>query len=109
MHEEALLKDLRRKVDELSAGQGGARVVRARVTLGALAHLDEPRLRELWTRAMTGGPAEAAALEVELVPGIEHPRARDVVLRSVTFADTPEGGAPQGPGTGPSPSSPARR
>ena len=89
VHEQTLLKELRRKVDELSAAHGRAPIVRARVAVGVLSHLDEPRLRELWTRAMAGGPAANAALEVELLPGLDHPQAASVVLRSVTF-DEPE-------------------
>jgi len=93
MHEEALLRDLRAKVDELSKGNGGAAVVRARVVLGALSHLDEPWLRELWARAMADGPAARAVLEVELLPSLDDPRATSVVLSSVTFADGPPGNA----------------
>jgi Zn finger protein HypA/HybF involved in hydrogenase expression len=90
MHEEALLRELREKVDELSRAHGNAPIVRAHVAVGALSHLDEPRLRELWERAMAGGPAAGARLEVELLPGTDDPRAASVVLRSVTFAE-PEG------------------
>jgi len=89
MHEEALLRDLRSKVEELSRANGGATVVRAQVALGALAHLDEPRLRALWARAMAGGPAESSRLEVELLAGTDHPHASSVILRSVTFAEAP--------------------
>ena len=97
MHEEALLRDLRAKVAELSRANGGATVVRARVALGALAHLDEPRLRALWARAMVGGPAEASRLEVELLPGTDHPQASSVILRSVTFAEAPARAEGRGP------------
>jgi Zn finger protein HypA/HybF involved in hydrogenase expression len=109
MHEEALLRDLRRKVDELSVQHGGARIVRARVTLGALSHLDEPRLRELWTRAMHGGAGEAAALEVNLLPGLDDPRSSSVVLESVTFGEPPPSDRPGGATPRPSPSSEAGR
>ncbi len=85
MHEEALMRDLRRKVEELSRGAGGAAILRASVALGPLAHVDEPRLRQLWARAMAGGPAEAAVLEVELLPSPTDPRAASLLLRTVTF------------------------
>jgi Hydrogenase/urease nickel incorporation, metallochaperone, hypA len=87
MHEEALVHDLRRKIDELAAAHGHAAIVRARVAVGELSHLDERRLRELWSRAMADGPAANAALEVELLSGIDHPQASSVVLRSVTFEE----------------------
>lgn len=96
MHEEALVQDLRRKVEELSAGHGRAPILRARVALGTLSHLDERRLRELWPRAMAGGPAAGAALEVELLPGIDHPQASSVVLRSVTFDEPDRKGPAEG-------------
>lgn len=85
MHEEALMRDLRRKVEELSRGAGGAPILRASVVLGPLAHVDEPRLRQLWARAMAGGPAERAVLEVELLSSPTDPRAASLVLRTVTF------------------------
>lgn len=87
MHEAALLRDLRSKVDELSRAHGSAPIVRARVALGALAHLDEPALREHWAGAMAGGPAAGAVLEVEMLPGVDHAQATAVVLRTVTFGD----------------------
>lgn len=109
MHEEALLNDLRRKVEELSSAHGGARIVRARVALGALSHLDERRLRELWDRAMAGGPAANAPLEVELLPSIEDERAGSLVLRSVTFAEPASpAGSPGAAKRPPSSSSPGR-
>lgn len=108
MHEEALLRDLRRKVDELSRSHGGARVVRARVALGALSHLDEPRLRELWARAMAGGPADGATLEVDPPGRVDEPGAASIVLRSVTFSDGGTPDAAGAPGPRPPPSSPSR-
>ncbi len=95
MHEQALIQDLRRKLDELSAAASGARIVRARVALGPLCHLDERQLTELWGRAMAGGPAAAATLEVETVPSVDDPAAASIVLRSVTFAEGP----PAAPGS----------
>lgn len=102
MHEEALLRDLRRKIDELSVAHPGCPVVRARVVLGPLAHLDEPRLRELWARGMAGGPAAGAQLEVDLLETLDDAGSASIVLRSVTFTE-PErpspapGRRPRGP------------
>ena len=98
MHEEALLRDLRRKVDALSAEHGGATIVRARVAVGRLSHLEPAHLREHWVRAMAGGPAAEAVLDVETIPGLDDPHATAVVLRSITFAEPPTPGsfAPDG-------------
>ena len=109
MHEEALLRDLRQKVDELSRANGGTPIVRARVALGPLSHLDEPRLRQLWARAMAGGAAAGSTLEVELLLAVDDPPAASVVLRSVTFADTPPAAAAlAAPARSPSSSPPGR-
>lgn len=86
MHEEALVHDLRRKLDQLSQIYGGRAIVRAHVAVGTLSHLDEPRLRELWSRAMAGGPAADAVLSVDTL-AIDDPAATSVVLRSVTFEE----------------------
>ena len=95
MHEERLVRDLRAKVEELSRAHGGARLLRARVALGPLSHLDEERFRQLWERTMEGGPAETAVLEVETLERLDDPAAASIVLRTVTFEERP--GQP-GPG-----------
>lgn len=95
MHEERLVRDLRAKVDELSRAHGGARLRRARVALGPLAHLDAERFRRLWERTMAGGPAEGAVLEVETIERLDDPAAESIVLRTVTFEE-PTGPAPTG-------------
>lgn len=104
MHEEALLRRLRAKVDQLSAEQGGAAIVRARVAFGVLSHLDEPRLRAVWSRAMAGSAAEGCSLDVEAIVGLDDPGADAVVLRSVTFGDRPAaaGAPPSAPSVSPS-------
>jgi hypothetical protein len=89
MHEERLVRDLRAKVDELSRAHGGARLLRARVALGPLAHLDAERFRRLWERTMAGGPAEATVLEVETIERLDDPGAASIVLRTVTFEEAP--------------------
>ena len=96
MHEEALVRDLRRKLDELSRAHRSEAIVRARVAVGPLSHLDEPRLRELWTRVMAGGPAAEAELIVETPAALDGPDAASVVLRSVTFSEGEAPGAPRG-------------
>ncbi|HTT16194.1 MAG TPA: hypothetical protein VMH49_02385 [Thermoplasmata archaeon] len=87
MHEEALVRRLRAKIDALSEAQGRAPIVRATVLLGPLSHLDEPRLRALWARAMAGSAAEHAELTVEASASWDAPSADALVLRTVTFAE----------------------
>jgi hypothetical protein len=87
MHEEALVRDLGRKLAELSREHDGARIVRVRVALGVVSHLDERRLRELWPSRFADGPASGASLEVETLGDPADPRAASLLLRSVTFDD----------------------
>ncbi len=98
MHEQAFFEDLRRKVNDLARDHGGARVVRARLWLGALAHPDEARLRALWGTGMRGSAAADATLEIERSNDVGDPRAQAIVLRTVTFE---ENGAPSVPRTHP--------
>lgn len=83
MHEEALFKDLRLKIEELAAGQGSRRIVRVTLWLGALSHLTEGHLREDWPRVVEGTAAERAALDIQVSNDMDDPRASSVVLVSV--------------------------
>ena len=80
MHEEALLKDLRRKIEEIAAAQAARRITRIVLWVGALSHFTEEHLREDWSRVVSGTPAEGAALEVECSNDLNDPRAQKVVL-----------------------------
>lgn len=86
MHEEALLRDLLGKLDEVAATDGASRVTRVRVRLGALAHLTESGLRNRWPAATQGTRAEDSVLEVVVSSDPRDPRAGDVVLESVDVA-----------------------
>lgn len=90
MHEEALLADLRRKLEEIGAAHG-RRITRVNVWIGALAHVTEPGLRARWTELAAGTSAEGARLEVESSTRIADPRATGVVLVSVDLDATTGG------------------
>ncbi len=92
MHEEALLRDLRRALGELAVGERPARIVRARVWLGALSHVSESRLRDAWEGLVRGGPADGCAVEVETSSDPADPLASAVVLRAVDLEDARPGG-----------------
>ena len=83
MHEEALLKDLRRKLLEVTAREGTPRVARVRLWLGALSHVSESQLRDEWPRVVEGTPAQSAALDVTMSHDLEDPRAQGLVLVSL--------------------------
>lgn len=83
MHEEALFKDLRRKIGEIAATQGVRRIERVTLWVGALSHLTEAHLREDWPRVVEGTAAEHCTLEVKVSNDLNDPRAQSVVLESV--------------------------
>lgn len=87
MHEEVLLQDLVRKVDEVARQDPSARVTRVRVWIGALSHLSEAFLRESWPRVTAGTAADASQLVIEVSRDVHHPRADSVVLVSLDVAD----------------------
>lgn len=83
MHEEALFRDLRRELDALVRREDADRLARVRIWLGALSHVTEARLRSAWPALVAGGPAEGAALEVEVSADPTDRHAGHVVIRSV--------------------------
>lgn len=91
MHEEALLRDLLRKVEELARANGARHVGGIRLWVGALAHLSEPQVRERWDLLTRGTVAEGARLVVELSDDLGDPRATGVVLKSLDVGDAPAG------------------
>ena len=83
MHEKALLDDLMAKILEVSAAEGGVRVTRITVWLGALSHFTPEHFREHFDDASRGTLAEGAAVEATLDGDPTDPRAQGVVLESV--------------------------
>jgi len=90
MHEEALLHDLLRKVEEVARGNGASRVTRIHLWVGALSHFSEAALRERWALATRETALDGSHLEVEMSTDPNDPRASGVILRSVDVA-TPGG------------------
>jgi len=97
MHEEALLRDLRRKLIEV-AREAGAPVRRVRIRVGALSHVTEESLRRRWSEVVDGTPARDARLEVELSRDPADPAAQGVYLVDLTVEDPAAGaGRPRPP------------
>jgi hydrogenase nickel incorporation protein HypA/HybF len=69
MHEMSLMESVREIVDEAVRAHGASRVAVVRLRIGALASVDPEALRFAFDVVMKGGPAEAAALEIESAPG----------------------------------------
>lgn len=83
MHEQALMRDLMEKIATEASAEGGARVTRVRVRLGALSHLTEDHFREHFEDASRGTVAEGAAVEAELRTDPTEPHAQGMVLESI--------------------------
>lgn len=67
----------------VSEAEGGARVVRVRVWLGALSYFTPAHFREHFGDAARSTLAEGAAVEATLDADPADPRAQGVVLESV--------------------------
>lgn len=83
MHEKALMDDLMRKILGAAQAEGGARVTRIRVRLGALSHFTEAHFREHFADASLGTVAEGAAVDAVLDGDVAASGARDVLVESV--------------------------
>jgi hydrogenase nickel incorporation protein HypA/HybF len=83
MHEQALMRDVMRKIEEVARTDGAARVTRVRVRLGALSHFTPDHFREHFADSSPCTIAEGAEVDVLTDDDISDPRARDVVLESI--------------------------
>ena len=77
------MDDLMRKIESVAHENGGVRVVRVTVRLGALSHFTVEHFREHFVDASRGTLAEGAAVDAVLEEDIESPRATGVVLESL--------------------------
>ncbi|MGA7476420.1 MAG: hydrogenase maturation nickel metallochaperone HypA [Thermoplasmata archaeon] len=83
MHEEAMLKDLVRKAEEVARRERATRVTRVRLWVGARSHLDGPELKDHWAFAVRGTVLSGAEVEIETSSDPNHPNAETVMLRSL--------------------------
>ena len=83
MHEEAMLRDLVRKAEEVARREGAGRVTRVHLWVGARSHLGGPELKERWADAVSGTVLSGAPVEIELSDDPTDPKAESVVLRSI--------------------------
>ena len=83
MHERALMADVVRKLEAVALAEGGRRVTRVKVRLGALSHFTPEHFREHFEDATRGTLAEGAAVEAELAGSTTDLHADGVVVESV--------------------------
>lgn len=87
MHEDALLRDLRRKLEEIARTGPIDRITCVRLWVGALAHTNAASLHRRWAETVVGTAAEGSRLEVESSTDVGDPRANGIVLVAVDAAD----------------------
>ena len=83
MHERALMRDVMRRIEQVAAAEGAARVTRVDVRLGALSHFTPAHFREHFGDASRGTVAEGASVHAVSETDPFAPGAADVVLESV--------------------------
>ena len=79
MHERALLDEVMRKIEQVAAAEGAARVTRIQVRLGALSHFTPEHFREHFVDASRGTLAEGATVDARL----DEARTTDVVIEEI--------------------------
>jgi hydrogenase nickel incorporation protein HypA/HybF len=87
VHEEAVLRDLVRKVSEVAGAYPGKRVQRIQLWVGALSHITGAQLTDRWPVAAARTAAEHARVDVSTSTDLADPRAQGVVLLSVDLED----------------------
>lgn len=83
MHEQALMKDVMREIEEVALAGGAVRVTRIGVRLGALSHFSPEHFREHFVDVSRDTIAEGAEVDAVVEQDIADPRAGDVVLERV--------------------------
>lgn len=83
MHEQAVMNDLMRKLEAEARSEGGRRVTRVRVRLGALSHFTAEHFREHFADAARGTIADGAAVDAEVGTNPTDAHADGVVLESI--------------------------
>lgn len=83
MHEASLMRDLMRRIEAVVTEEGGGRVVRVAVVLGALSHMSEAHFRDHFEQAAAGTCAEGAVLAVTVSDACDDPNAQSIVLETV--------------------------
>ena len=85
MHEKHLTEDLVRELQAIAAREGGTRVTRIRVRLGALSHFTPEHFEEHFEDAARGTLAEGAEVQAQLSTDVTEPGAQGVLLETVEF------------------------
>jgi hydrogenase nickel incorporation protein HypA/HybF len=83
MHEHTLVKSLYRQLDALCRAEGGTRITRVEITLGAFSHISADHFREHFMHESHETLAHGAELVVHENPDIHHPHASEIVIDAI--------------------------
>ena len=83
MHEQALMRDLVRKIVGVAESEGATAVTKVSVRLGALSHFTAEHFRQHFRDSSRDTIAEGAIVEAVLETSTTDPNAQGVVLESV--------------------------
>lgn len=83
MHEQSLMRDVMRKLDEVAAENGASRITRVRVRFGPLSHFTPEHFREHFVDAARGTIAEGAEVDARLDEALTGERATGVLVDDV--------------------------
>ena len=86
MHEQATVRDLVAKVEEIARENGAKRVVRIKVKLGALSHFTPEHFAEHWQDATGGTICAGCKVESELSEDMTDAQANGVILEDIEIA-----------------------
>ena len=88
MHEQALMRDLIRRIVGVAESEGATGVTKVSVRLGALSHFTPEHFREHFRDSARGTIAEGAVVEAVLEASATDPNAQGVMLESVEIEGT---------------------
>jgi hydrogenase nickel incorporation protein HypA/HybF len=88
MHEQALMRDLVRRIVGVAESEGATGVTKVSVRLGALSHFTPEHFREHFRDSARGTIAEGAVVEAVLETSRTDANAQGVVLESVQVEET---------------------
>jgi hydrogenase nickel incorporation protein HypA/HybF len=87
MHEQALMRDLVRRIVGVAESEGATGVTKVSVRLGALSHFTPEHFREHFRDSSRGTIAEGAAVDAVLGTSTTDPNAQGVLLESVELEE----------------------
>ena len=88
MHEQALMRDLVRRIVGVAESEGATGVTKVSVRLGALSHFTPEHFREHFRDSSRGTIAEGAVVDAVLETSATDPNAQGVLLESVELEET---------------------